>query len=154
MFGEIKTAKVAICPDLRFWCLKALSVVQKSPILCVLRSFCSEQHSSFTRASWLQKSSGPSMFGSLHLALTVNFPVFQNLSLHSFDNLNKSRGCICALQSLFALVSPWIAWGRGYHLTCLPYSQIHEFTQGLPSYCWSHLGVFSLFFLLWQQLSC
>lgn len=32
-----------------------------------------------------------SVFASLHLALTVNFPVFQIVFLHSFDNMNKAE---------------------------------------------------------------
>lgn len=59
IFGEIKTAKTTMCPDLQFWCLKELSVFQNCPILHVLRSFCSEGYGGFTAAFWLQRSSCP-----------------------------------------------------------------------------------------------
>lgn len=57
MFGEMKSAKMATCLDLQFWCLKEL--LKRSPMLCALRSFCSELYSNFTGASRLQRSSGP-----------------------------------------------------------------------------------------------
>lgn len=87
-FGEIKTAKTTICPDLQFWYLKELSVFQNCPTLHVLRPFCSELHGGFTGAfvCW-----GLLALAPLRLALAVHFPEFQNLFLQSFDNMNKAE---------------------------------------------------------------
>lgn len=144
MFGEIYTAKMAIRPHLQFWCLKELSVFQKVSYSMCWGSSAVNNTAASLGLPGCRRLLGPHIsVWSLHFALPVNFLVFQNLALHSFDNRNKIRGCMCALWSPFALVSPWTARSGRYHLTCLTYSQIPEFGQAAqllmisPGFFWT-----------------
>lgn len=109
----------------------------------MLSSFCSEFQNNFIESPLLQRSPGLLSHVWFSIScLTINLRGFQNLAEHSFDNLNKSRCSIHALKNPFVLVFPWTVWSANYHLTCLPYSQIHELTWAalsllaLPWDCW------------------